>query len=447
MSEGKNKLSELIPFNFPSDTGKIIKVIGVGGGGGNAVKHMYREGIHDVSFVLCNTDWQHMQDSDVPVKLVLGPNVTHGLGSGNNPKKAAEAAQESEPEIRLMLDDGTQMVFITAAMGGGTGTGSAPVIAGIARGMGILTVGIVTIPFLFEGYDKIMQALDGVTEMSKNVDALLVVNNERLIEPELYGENPRNKNDDISVRKAFAKANDTLTIAAKSISELITLTGEVNLDFADVNTTLKNSGIALVSAGYGKGENRLKKAIKDALNSRLLSYNDFDNAEKILFQITSSTGQYELGIKEMEYIEKFMKEFKKYIKVIWGLAYDDSLGENVKFTILISGFGVGDILTNKERNDISMGKEIDIKKIEQFYGPQDKTKDLMERIAILTAGEMENDTFIHWLEEHPVCDREPKKLAEARRKVVPEATSSAKPSAPSSPGTPKPPTIRFSSKK
>ncbi|MDR2140062.1 MAG: cell division protein FtsZ [Tannerella sp.] len=446
MNEEKNTLSAIIPFKFQSDTGKIIKVIGVGGGGGNAVKHMYKEGIHDVTFVLCNTDWQHMKNSDVPVRIVLGPHVTKGLGAGNDPKKAEEAALESEKDIRNMLNDGTQMVFITAAMGGGTGTGAAPVIAGIAREMNILTVGIVTIPFLFEGYDKIIQALDGVKEMSKNVDALLVVNNERL--SELYRENLHNRTR-VSVRKAFAKANDTLTVAAKSISELITLTGEVNLDFADVNTTLKDGGIALMSAGYGEGENRLETAIRDALNSPLLSYNDIDNAKKILFQITSSSDErYELCIEEISHVRKFMEEFEKYIKVIWGLAYDDSLGEKVKFTILASGFGLDDILTSKEREDISRTKAIDKKKeeeikkrIERFYGLQDKRDDLMARIVVLTGEEMDDDSFIHWLEEHPVCDREPGKILEARRKSMPDAADSARPSPAKSSVLPTP--IRF----
>jgi cell division protein FtsZ len=277
--------------------------------------------------------------------------------------------------------------------------------------------------------------------MSKSVDALLVVNNERL--SEVYRENLHNKTK-VSVRKAFARANDTLTVAAKSISELITLTGEMNLDFADVNTTLKDGGIALMSAGYGEGENRLKIAIRDALNSPLLNYNDIVNAKKILFHITSSSDeQFELGIEEMKHVQRFMDEFKKYIKVIWGLAYDDSLGEKVKFTVLASGFGLNDILTSKEREDISRQKnDVEIRKrIEQFYNLQDRSDDLMERIAVLTEEEMDNDSFILWLEEHPVADRKPEKIAEARRKKVPNAVS-AKPSA-LLPGASKPPSIKF----
>ncbi|MDR3195128.1 MAG: cell division protein FtsZ [Tannerella sp.] len=441
----ENKSSEIIPFKFPADTGKIIKVIGVGGGGGNAVKHMYREGIHDVAFVLCNTDKQAMDDSDVPVKIVLGPHVTKGLGAGNKPEVALEAARESEEEIRAMLSDGTRMVFITASMGGGTGTGAAPVIAEIARKMNILTVGIVTIPFLFEGYDKISQALDGVGEMSKNVDALLVVNNERL--SELY----HKKLDKVPLRIALGKADDTLTVAAKSISELITLPGKMNLDFADVNTTLKDGGIALMSAGYGEGENRLAEAIKDALNSPLLSYNDISNAKKILFQISSSSDEkFEICINELDHIKKFMADFEKYIEVIWGTAYNNTLGEKVKFTILASGFGLEEILTQKEKDDISSRKEIDNRKknkeietkIKKFYGSHDPSDDLASRIAILTWDEMDDDSFIHLLEEHPTCDRDPQLIGQAREKHAPATASDARQTTTASTGA-KPLTIKF----
>ena len=259
----------------PKVQDSIIKVIGVGGGGGNAVNHMYREGIHDVSFVLCNTDAQALNDSPVPVHLQLGK---EGLGAGNRPARAREAAMESIDDIRRMLDDGTKMAFITAGMGGGTGTGAAPVIAQASKEMGILTVGIVTIPFRFEGPRKIDQALDGVEEMSKHVDALLVINNERL--REIY--------PDLTVLDAFGKADDTLSVAAKSIAEIITVHGLMNLDFNDVKTVLKDGGVAIMSTGYGEGENRVKKAIDDALNSPLLNDNDVFNSKKILLSISCS---------------------------------------------------------------------------------------------------------------------------------------------------------------
>ena len=238
-------MDEIVQFDFPTDSPKIIKVIGVGGGGGNAVNHMYREGIHDVTFVLCNTDNQALAESPVPVKLQLGRSITQGLGAGNRPERARDAAEESIDDIKEQLNDGTKMVFITAGMGGGTGTGAAPVIARIAKEMDILTVGIVTIPFIFEGEKKIIQALDGVERIAQHVDALLVINNERL--REIYA--------DLTFMNAFGKADDTLSIAAKSIAEIITMRGTVNLDFADVKTILKDGGVAIMSTGFGEGEN------------------------------------------------------------------------------------------------------------------------------------------------------------------------------------------------
>ena len=286
----------LLDFGEPAKENSIIKVIGVGGGGGNAVNHMYREGIHDVSFVLCNTDAQALNDSPVPVHLQLGK---EGLGAGNRPEKARAAAEESLDDIKNVLSDGTRMAFITAGMGGGTGTGAAPVIARISKEMGILTVGIVTIPFRFEGDRKIDQALDGVEEMSKHVDALLVINNERL--REIYPE--------LTVLDAFGKADDTLSVAAKSIAEIITVHGLINLDFNDVKTVLKDGGVAIMSTGYGEGEGRVKKAIDDALNSPLLNENDVFNSKKILLSISFSggkDGKESLMMEEMNDVNDFM---------------------------------------------------------------------------------------------------------------------------------------------
>ena len=237
---------ELMDFGLEKTLPPIIKVVGVGGGGGNAVNHMFKEGFNDVSFALCNTDRQALSGLSIPIKIQLGKK---GLGAGNRPMVAREAAADSEDEIRSMLNDGTEMTFITAGMGGGTGTGAAPVVAKVSKEMGILTVGIVTIPFLFEQERKILQALDGVEEMSKYVDALLVINNERL--SEIY--------PDLNFSNAFAKADDTLSNAARSIAELITSNGYMNLDFADVKTTLKDGGIAIMSTGYGEGEKRITK--------------------------------------------------------------------------------------------------------------------------------------------------------------------------------------------
>ena len=279
-------MDDIAQFDFPTDSPKIIKVIGVGGGGGNAVNHMYREGIHDVTFVLCNTDNQALKDSPVPVKLQLGK---EGLGAGNRPARARKAAEESIEDIKNMLNDGTKMVFITAGMGGGTGTGAAPIIAQTAKEMDILTIGIVTIPFRWEGDKKIDQALDGVEEISKHVDALLVINNEKL--SEIYSE--------LSVDDAFDKADDTLSVAAKSIAEIITLHGKVNLDFNDVKTVLKDGGVAIMSTGYGEGDNRVSEAIKNAQHSPLLNNNDIFNSKKVLLNISYSA-QYKLMMSEMD---------------------------------------------------------------------------------------------------------------------------------------------------
>ena len=323
----------MVDFGLPTKENTIIKVIGVGGGGGNAVNHMYRQGIHDVSFVLCNTDNQALNDSPVPVRLQLGK---EGLGAGNKPEKARQAAEESIESVKNMLSDGTKMVFITAGMGGGTGTGAAPVIARISKELGILTVGIVTIPFRFEGARKIDQALDGVEEMAKHVDALLVINNERL--REIYPELP--------VLEAFGKADDTLSVAARSIAEIITNHGLINLDFNDVKTVLKDGGVAIMSMGYGEGEGRVRKAIQDALNSPLLNDNDVFNSKKILLSINfcNENGDNSgLMMEEMNDVNDFMERFGSDFEIKWGVGIDAELGKKVKVTILATGFGIENV--------------------------------------------------------------------------------------------------------
>ena len=412
----------LLNFNYPTDTPKIIKVIGVGGGGGNAVNHMYKEGIHDVTFVLCNTDNQALMRSDIPVKLSLGREITQGLGAGNKPERAKMAAEESKEDIRKMLSDGTKMVFITAGMGGGTGTGAAPVIARISKDMGILTVGIVTIPFRFEGKRKIDQALDGVEEIAKNVDALLVINNEKL----------RKIYSDLTVMNGFAKADDTLTVAAKSIAEIITLPGIINLDFADVNTTMKDGGVALMSNGYGQGEGRVLEAIEDALNSPLLSNNDVRNAKKILFNIYFSEDS-ELRMEEMNYVDKFMSEFNRDIEVIWGTAIDNTLGDKVKITILATGFTIDNIpqiADNHHAEAVQMTEEElrmeeerlakeqkERERRKQYYGDEsERGYDYTSQPVVLSQDELDNDTLIDLLEKNPTYNRDPKLIARARSK-------------------------------
>ena len=360
----------LIDMGIPSTTPSIIKVIGVGGGGGNAVNHMYREGIHDVNFVVCNTDSKALADSPVPVRLQLGK---EGLGAGNRPGRAREAAEESIDSIHNMLNDGTKMVFITAGMGGGTGTGAAPVIAREAKAMDILTVGIVTIPFRFEGNRKIDQALDGVEEIAKHVDALLVINNERL--REIYPE--------LNVLSAFEMADNTLSIAAKSIAEIITMHGIINLDFRDVCTVLKDGGVAIMSTGFGEGENRVSKAIEAALHSPLLNNNDIFNSKKVLLSISFCAEKEgdTLMMEEMNEVHEFMSKFHDDVETKWGLSTDPSLDKKVKITILATGFGISNVpgiqakldAEEEQRRQKEQERQEEYEeRRDQFYGGSDK---------------------------------------------------------------------------
>ena len=350
--------NDIMPFDLPTEEKKIIKVIGVGGGGGNAVKNMYRTGIQDVSFVLCNTDRQALMESDIPVKLQLGP----GLGAGNKPEVATEYAEESIEEIRKQFQDGTEMVFITATMGGGTGTGAAPVVARVAKEAGVLTVGVVTIPFKFERKPKILQALKGVDAISKHVDALLVINNERL----------REIHSSLSIDDGLAKADETLTNAVKSIAEIITIRGKINLDFRDVSKVLRNGGVAIMSFGKGKGEKRLAEAIENALHSPLLNDNDIYNSKRILFNIYGSS-DHPLMVEELDEIDAFTAKFEdNNIEVIWGIATDDTLGEEVKITILATGFGVSNIP--------GMDKTIELHKDQDAKLTQETPEEKIERV-------------------------------------------------------------------
>ncbi|MBP5506789.1 MAG: cell division protein FtsZ [Prevotella sp.] len=403
--------SEGLDFDDLPKENCIIKVIGVGGGGGNAVNHMYREGIHDVTFVLCNTDRQALDASPVPVHIQLGK---EGLGAGNKPERARKAAEESEDDIRRMLNDGTKMSFITAGMGGGTGTGAAPVIARVSKELGILTVGIVTIPFQFEGPNKIDQALDGVEEMAKHVDALLVINNERL----------RAIYPDYSVLNAFAKADDTLSVAAKSIAEIITVRGLINLDFNDVRTVLKDGGVAIMSTGYGEGEGRVKAAINDALNSPLLNDNDVFNSKKILLSISFAEDK-EIGglmMEEMNDVNDFMAKFSDF-EIKWGLAVDPELGKKVKVTILATGFGIehvdgmnGHLSKHTQADSARMAAEEEKRREketrrEQYYGTSTSTPHKRRpNIFIFKQEDLDNEDIILQVESTPTAKRSRKNL-------------------------------------
>ncbi len=348
-----------IDFGQTEDTTKnIIKVIGVGGGGCNAVKNMYSEGIVNVSFAVCNTDSQSLSKSPVPVKIMLGKS---GLGAGANPEVGRSEAQNTQEDIQRLLNDGTKMAFVTAGMGGGTGTGAAPVIAGIAKSMGILTVGIITIPFYFEKRKKIVKALQGVEEMRKNVDALLIVNNERLCD--VYADS------EITVKDAFKLADKVLSDATKSISELITVEGTINLDFRDIETTIKSGGGAIMAMGRASGEGRVQNAILNALDSPLLYGSDISNAQRILFNIYTSS-KHPIFVREMREIDAFFDELNPDIKVIWGLSDDDSLDEDAKVTILATGLN-NELADEIQDNPVTTTKdEDDYKKIiDKLYHP------------------------------------------------------------------------------
>ena len=344
-----------IQFNIPKDkTEHLIKVIGVGGGGGNAVKSMFEKGVKNVSFAVCNTDSQALSNSPIPVRIQLGE---EGLGVGGDPVLGREKAEESMKDIELLFNDETKMVFLTAGMGGGTGTGAAPLIAQMAREKGILTVGVVTLPFRFEKKARIEKALEGVEEMKKNVDALLVVNNERMLE--IYDE-------PISTDEAFGKVNEILTTATKTISEVITKEGTVNRDFKDVETVMKNSGGAIVTVGYGSGEKRIIKAMKDALKSPLLNTNDIKNAQRLLYIIYSCKDN-PVNTKELGEINDFMDTLPEDLEVLWGLYHDDTIGEQVKVAVVATGFD-----KVREQKDEAEEKSENIKRLWELYYPDPK---------------------------------------------------------------------------
>ena len=380
-------MDDRVQFDFPTDSPKIIKVIGV---------------------------------------VQLGH---EGLGAGNRPSKAKEATEESIEEVKNMLNDGTKMVFITAGMGGGTGTGAAPTIARITKEMDILTVGIVTIPFRWEGDKKIDQALDGVEEISRNVDALLVINNEKL--GEIY--------PDLSVKNAFAKANDTLLVAAKSIAEIITMRGIINLDFNDVKTVMKDGGVAIMSTGFGEGENRVSKAIEQARHSPLLNNNDIFNSKKVLLNISYSP-DHELMMSEMDEVDDFMSHFNRDFETKFGMAEDPELGEQVKITLLATGFGIQDIhmkemderieqrsLEEQKRlAELEEKEEERRKRRETYYGKDTRAKYQPTRrrhIYLFSPEDLDNAGVVAMVEESPTYRRDKTTLNAIRTKAEQERTA------------------------
>ncbi len=326
-------MAELIEFDLPESGEKIIKVIGVGGGGGNAVNHMYRQGIKDVDFAVCNTDAQALMSSPVPYKVQLGSALTEGRGAGNKPDVGRESALENIKDIEKLLGGNTKMVFITAGMGGGTGTGAAPVIAQAARDRKILTIGIVSIPFRNEGRLRIQQAIEGIREIENHVDSLLIINNERI--REIYGDFP--------ISKAFSKADDVLAIAAKGIAEIITCPGFINVDFEDVRTVMQNSGVAIMGSFVASGENRARKAVEGALNSPLLNNNDICGAKNILVNITSGESK-EVTMDEMNLVNEYVQEMAgNNADLIYGVAVGSEMTEEISVTVIATGFKTSSI--------------------------------------------------------------------------------------------------------
>jgi cell division protein FtsZ len=314
-------------FDLPKDESPIIKVLGVGGGGSNAVTHMFKQGIVGVDFAVCNTDAQAMELSPVPTRMELGPNLTEGRGAGSKPNIGKMACEESIESVKQYLENNCRMLFITAGMGGGTGTGAAPIIAKTAKEMDILTVGIVTLPFTFEGRRRTSQGSEGLEELKKHVDTLIVISNDKL----------RQIHGNLSISDAFAQADNILTTAAKGIAEIITVPGYVNVDFEDVNTVMRESGVAIMGTASAEGDDRARRAVDDALHSPLLEDNDIRGAQHILLNITSGTK--EVTMDEIFEITEFVQEEAGYgTDLIWGNCYDESLGEKISVTVIATGF-------------------------------------------------------------------------------------------------------------
>ncbi|MDE5813681.1 MAG: cell division FtsZ family protein, partial [Muribaculaceae bacterium] len=401
-------------------------------GGDNAVNYMYRQNIPNVNFVVCNTDDQALKMSPVPEQLILGYDVTHGRGAGNDPSTGRMCAESSAEDIRALFDKDTEMVFITAGMGGGTGTGAAPVVARIAKEEKKLTIGIVTIPFMFEGPKKIMKAIEGAREMQKHVDALLVINNENLIE--IY--------PDLNFFNAFEKADDTLANAARSISEIISEECYINVDFEDVKATLRDSKTAIIATAYGEGENRITKAIRNALHSPLMKKHDVNTSQRLLLKFSCNrNSESPITAQEMTEIYAFTSKLPRNIDVKWGIADNPELGDKLKVTILASGFdltlieGESSEGDNKQENEkvvifgdphkeaeenVARQNEID-RKIAEIYGKEKLTAQLSAanraKYAVLHPSQYDNYEAIALLERYPAFMRDPQLLDEIMEKA------------------------------
>lgn len=362
----------MLNFESPKNQSNIIKVLGVGGGGGNAVNHMFKLGIKDVDFILCNTDSQHLEDSPIPTKIQLGMSLTEGRGAGSKPAVGRNSAIENIEEIKAVLKNNTKMLFITAGMGGGTGTGAAPIIAEAAKELDILTVAIVTMPFAFEGRKRSELAKEGIAELKKHVDTILIINNDKL--RELYG--------NLSLSQAFSQADDVLTKAAKGIAEIITVTGYINVDFEDVNTVMKNSGVAIMGAGKAEGENRAVLATEEALSSPLLNDSDINGATNMLLYIAS--GDAEISMDEVTEITEIIKEHAGHdCDVIWGSGRDLTLGNNISISLIATGFDRKAALENANKphkNVVPLNEESFVAKTSQKHLKEaENTIELIDR--------------------------------------------------------------------
>ncbi len=372
---------DIMNFDLPIVKQSIIKVVGVGGGGSNAVNHMYQQGIKDVDFVICNTDAQALEESPIPTKIQLGKSLTEGLGAGNKPERGKDAAVESIDDIRDVLNQGTKMAFITVGMGGGTGTGAAPIVAEAAKELGILTVGIVTIPFKFEGKRRIHQAMEGINELKMHVDSLLVINNERL--RDIYG--------NLELSEAFGYADDILTVAAKGIAEIITVHGHMNVDFADVNTVMSNSGVALMGTGHSEGESRAVAAVKQALESPLLSNNNIKGAKNILLNVTS--GDNEITMDEIGEISDYVQDIAgNNADIILGTGNDENLDQQISVTVIATGFHENTISELVAHKNTDAPKPVPEKTIDLDHDIKDTQEEDPEEKTI-NAIYGENDTL------------------------------------------------------
>lgn len=413
--EDTTLLDQYVKQDNGSTQGNIILAMGVGGGGCNAVAYMSKQGVRGVDFVVLNTDKQALDPIDVQSRLLLGPQICGGLGAGGKPEIGRAAAEESVAEIEKFLTPNVRMVFVTAGMGGGTGTGAAPIVAGVAKKRDILTVGIVTIPFFFEGLTKIHDAIRGAATLQENVDALLVINNDRIAT--IY--------PDMAWDEAFSKADDVLTTAARTISDMVTTLSNINIDMRDVDTCLRNGRTALISVGYGEGDDRMNKAINAALHSPLLCDTNIMNARELLFAFYYSH-DHKLKVYESAAANHLVEEINKHVHIKYGWGFDDSLGERIKFSILASGFDMA-VDTNGHKISFIEGKdtpvsqeETDWKTIGEAYG-FDKVDEIRRRqetqnYYILDASDLDNDTAIAQLEATPAYKRDKRKVAlESRR--------------------------------